>query len=310
MPFQYSNNASSSLASGITSTATSLTVTTGQGVLFPAPSGSNAFNATLIDASGNLEIVRVTARSGDMLTITRGQESTTARAFTAGSTIQLRLTAAGLQNFAQVDAATTFLSTVTVNDNLVVGASPGAWEVGSGLQTGNGAGVSFGYTRRGVSQNLYYDGTNYRRQYTGEAALYQFGGTHIWYNAASGTAGAIASLTQSMALDASGNLTATGNVTAFSDERLKTDWQPLIEGFLGRLAGVKHGSYVRTDTGERQVGVSAQSLREVMPEAVMEGEHLSVAYGNAALTACVELAKEAVALRAELDALKAKLIGD
>jgi hypothetical protein len=56
----------------------------------------------------------------------------------------------------------------------------------------------------------------------------------------------------------------------------------------------------------RQVGVSAQSLQPLLPEAVLEGEHLSVAYGNAALAACVELAKELVKLKQEILELKAQ----
>jgi len=106
-----------------------------------------------------------------------------------------------------------------------------------------------------------------------------------------------------------GNFTAIGNVTAYSDERLKTNWQPLPHDFLTRFATVKHGVYNRTDTGAIQVGVSAQSLREVMPEAVKEDDSgmLSVSYGNAALAACVALAKEVMSLRDEIRALKHEL---
>jgi hypothetical protein len=49
-------------------------------------------------------------------------------------------------------------------------------------------------------------------------------------------------------------------------------------------------------------------LQKILPEAVSENASgtLSVAYGNAALAACVELAKEVVKLREELAALKGK----
>lgn len=107
--------------------------------------------------------------------------------------------------------------------------------------------------------------------------------------------------------DTSGNFTALGDVTAFSDERNKTDWRDLPADFIDLLAGVKHGTYKRTDDDLIQVGVSAQSLRPVMPQAVHQNSEgmLSVAYGNAALTACVQLAQAVVALRAEVAALKA-----
>lgn len=111
--------------------------------------------------------------------------------------------------------------------------------------------------------------------------------------------------------DASGNFTATGlvtgsNLTASSDERLKKDWEPMPIDLIDRLATIKDGTYTRIDNGQRQVGVSAQSLQLVMREAVIESEEgmLSVAYGHAALVACVELAKEVVRLRSMLEPVK------
>lgn len=111
------------------------------------------------------------------------------------------------------------------------------------------------------------------------------------------------------------NLAAVGNVTAYSDERLKTNWRPLAPDFLTRFSRVKTGVYDRIDNGVTQVGVSAQSLREVLPQAVLEDGDgmLSVAYGNAALAACVELAKRVVEQEgriAHLEALVAKLVED
>jgi len=108
--------------------------------------------------------------------------------------------------------------------------------------------------------------------------------------------------------DTSGNFVARGNVTAYSDERLKKDWADLPADFLEQLAKVKHGTYTRTDSEERQMGVSAQGMKRFAPEAVMEdGEgRLSLAYGNAALVAAVKLAERVVALEARLAALEAK----
>ena len=100
-----------------------------------------------------------------------------------------------------------------------------------------------------------------------------------------------------------GAITATGNVTAYSDERLKTNWRDLPENFVGKLATVKVGIYDRLDVEQTQVGVSAQSLQELMPNAVNDNVDgmLSVAYGNAALASCVELAKEVVVLKATIN---------
>ena len=96
MPVKFANNAVSTLASSISNSATSITVASGDGALFPSLTGSEYFRATLIDSSNNLEIVKVTARSSDVLTVTRAQESTTARAFSSGDRIELRITAQSL----------------------------------------------------------------------------------------------------------------------------------------------------------------------------------------------------------------------
>lgn len=105
-------------------------------------------------------------------------------------------------------------------------------------------------------------------------------------------------------IDDSGNVVVTGNVTAFSDERLKTDWKPVTSDFLEKLSSIKSGTFRRTDIGEIQAGVSAQDLQKVLPEAVGGAAILSVAYGQAALVACVELAKEVLRLRALLEPVK------
>ena len=96
MDVKFTNNGHSTLAASVATSDTSITVASGHGARFPSLSGSAYFFATLIDASNNLEIVKCTARSSDVLTITRAQESTTARAFAIGDRIELRVTAAGL----------------------------------------------------------------------------------------------------------------------------------------------------------------------------------------------------------------------
>ena len=95
MGVKLSNNATSTLASGITDVATSLSVQSGDATLFPSLSTDEWFPITVIDSSGNMELMRVTARTGAVLTVTRAQEGTTAQAFDAGSRVDLRLTAAG-----------------------------------------------------------------------------------------------------------------------------------------------------------------------------------------------------------------------
>jgi hypothetical protein len=105
-----------------------------------------------------------------------------------------------------------------------------------------------------------------------------------------------------------GSFTASGNVTAYSDETLKTDWAEMSGNFLEQLARLKHGTYTRTDGGQRQIGVSAQGLRAFMPEAVEGSEVLSVAYGNAALVSCVQLARHQLTLQQRLEELEQKVL--
>jgi hypothetical protein len=92
----FSNNAAGTLAGSYNSAAVSLTLTAGQGSLFPSPSGGDWFMATIVNNLNVIEIVKVTARASDTLTVVRGQEGTAARALAAGEKIELRLTAGAL----------------------------------------------------------------------------------------------------------------------------------------------------------------------------------------------------------------------
>jgi hypothetical protein len=104
-------------------------------------------------------------------------------------------------------------------------------------------------------------------------------------------------------ITAGGDITATGNVTAYSDARLKTGLTR-IEGALDKVEKLAGYTYTRTDSGERQTGLLAQDVQAVLPEAVVEGEYLAVAYGNM-MGLVVEAIKE---LRAELNELREQAV--
>lgn len=94
MAIQFANNAATTLFSSVLMSDTQIIVSPGGGALFPAAGGSNYFMVTVVDiVTGLLEIMKVTNRSGDTFTVVRAQENTTARAFPAGSPVELRLTA-------------------------------------------------------------------------------------------------------------------------------------------------------------------------------------------------------------------------
>ncbi len=93
----FTNNASATLASPLASGGLSLTLSSGQGALFPTITGSDFFVVTLQSSTAR-EIVKVTARSSDTMTIVRAQEGTSASSFAAGDTVK-ELVAAGAMTF-------------------------------------------------------------------------------------------------------------------------------------------------------------------------------------------------------------------
>lgn len=86
----------------------------------------------------------------------------------------------------------------------------------------------------------------------------------------------------------SGNLTVTGsivsngNVTAYSDRKLKTDIKK-IDNALGKVKQINGYTFTMLGTGQRQAGVIAQELKDVLPEVVVRNQdngYLTVMYGN------------------------------
>ena len=112
---QFTNFAATTLASGINSVVTSLTVATGTGALFPTLVGAQYFYCVLADAATGTtrEVIKVTARSTDTFTITRAQDGTTGQTYITGDKVELRLTAAGLATLATTETAQTFTGVQT-----------------------------------------------------------------------------------------------------------------------------------------------------------------------------------------------------
>ena len=111
----------------------------------------------------------------------------------------------------------------------------------------------------------------------------------------------------------SGAITATGDITAFaSDIRLKTEIKP-IENAVAKLLKLNGFTYEFNElagslgyelNGERYSGVSAQDVKEVLPEAVkpapINEEYMTVQYEKL-VPLLIEAIKE---LKAEIDELK------
>ena len=118
--FLFANNAGSALAAPISNSATSISLTSGTGALFPNPSSGQQFSLTLTPVATGIptEIVYCTARSGDTLTVIRGQEGTIAQAFLAGDLAANFVTAG--QMAAMLQTATLYPSRVVTTSGVFV----------------------------------------------------------------------------------------------------------------------------------------------------------------------------------------------
>ena len=140
---------------------TSLVVTAGQGALFPAV----PFNATIWPTAANplsttAEIVRVTAISTDTLTITRAQESTSARTVIVGDQIAATVTAKTL-----TDAEAVPVGAITREGGNLTEATTTSTTAVDLLA---GAGLTIAANQAGLV-------TNISRKTTGAAARASFG---------------------------------------------------------------------------------------------------------------------------------------
>jgi len=99
-------------------------------------------------------------------------------------------------------------------------------------------------------------------------------------------------------MSAAGAATFNNDVTAFSDERLKSDIRT-IDNALDKVMNMRGVTFDRE--GRKGTGVIAQEMQKVMPEVVHdEGVYMSVAYGNL-VGVLIEAVKE---LKAEIEELK------
>ena len=107
--------------------------------------------------------------------------------------------------------------------------------------------------------------------------------------------------TTNAGVSVTGSMTASGNVTAFSDAKLKTDINTINDalGIVGKLRGV---SYKWLSNNESDIGVIAQEVETVVPEVVKETEEgiKSVDYGRL-VSVLINAINE---LKAEVDELK------
>ena len=116
-----------------------------------------------------------------------------------------------------------------------------------------------------------------------------------------------ANTTNRVRIDVSGNMTVNGDVTAFSDARMKRNVET-IEGGLEKVCAMRGVLFRRKgEDGKKRMGLIAQEVAPILPEVVHDsGDHLSVAYGNI-VGVLIEAVKEGVREREEIEALLSRL---
>jgi len=204
--------------------------------------------------SATFNTVTVADGSATTPSITNDGDTNTGIFFPAADTIAF---AEGGAEIARFDSA----------GNMGLGATPSAWGsnnrtidmygIGSFSSFSNGSG---GY-ELDVGLNAYNSASGWRYKVSSYAvALYQqAAGSHIWYNAAAGTAGNAISFTQAMTLDSSGNvgigvtpafkLDISGSGTTAKVNTLDThDGGASLSTWMkvGRRAGTGTNAYINT----------------------------------------------------------------
>ena len=110
----------------------------------------------------------------------------------------------------------------------------------------------------------------------------------------------MASLAAEEGIKCGGSIVAGGDVTAYSDERLKENIE-LIPNALDKVEELRGVTFTRKSDGSESTGLIAQDLQAVLPQAVDEDSTgmLSVAYGNV-VGLLVEAIKEQNSKMAEM----------
>ena len=148
---------------------------------------------------------------------------------------------------------------------LTGGNASGTWGINI---TGNAATVSNGVYNNGGTYGINISGT-------AAAATTATTATNVSGGSVSATSGAFSS-----GLSVTGDITASGNVTAYSDAKIKKN-VVTINDALNKVKAMRGVLYTNINTEVDGIGVIAQEMLEICPQVVQDNNGmLSVAYGN------------------------------
>ncbi len=195
---------------------------------YNAPSGTagNAITFTqamTLDASGNVGIGTTSPIRRLSLNEAASTQVWTGYGQAGTEKLVVGLDASGNGNFLVTANAPAIFSTnntermrIDTSGNVGIAVTPNTWSSGKVLEIGNSGNALWGNSPANVyiTENAYYN-AGWKYGVTAGAATYQLNqNSHAWSIAPSGTAGAAITFTTAMTLDASSNLSVTGNIAA------------------------------------------------------------------------------------------------
>jgi hypothetical protein len=296
-----------------------ISLTTNASITFSAGTGSA--ERMRVDSSGNLglgtfgpsyrvDVVRTGSGIQDVLSLDNYFQNTGVvdgvRVNIRGFRIEASSTYGSADNKLTFGFGVNKDFTLTQSGNCGLGVTPSAWWTsGKAIQVGTNSSFSDLNGDLHVTDNAFYNGTNWIAITTNIASNYhQSAGAHVWRTASSTTAGNTISWTQVMNLTTGGNLTITGTLTEQSAIKYKENIVP-IQDALGKVEQLKPVSYNKKGSETKEIGLIAEDVFDVYPEFVLcddDGQPLGVHYSR--LTAVlIESVKE---LKKEINQLKSK----
>ena len=186
--------------------------------------------------------------------------------------------------------STSFKPFISATNNLMLGRYDSLWK---GVYLGTDS--SSACNVKGVN---FCDGSGYGigkvSSSTTNLGIYTVGTVYLRGGCTKAANGAMNVSSTGVTIDSNGHLVATGEVTAHSDRRLKTDIQDLE--VRGELRPVKYKK-----DGKESIGFIAQEVQELYPELVMTDESTEEKYLS------LNYAQLTAVLYAELKALKKRI---